>query len=148
MWPSGEIETPGCGGETRPHGGIAPQDPLRTGHRLPELGRGRHEVPRVDGDLQRVAAGAGEVAIDLLARLDGLGAVRLPAGAGERRLHPRGEDAETDGDQRPGDEDPSAMLRRQPAEAADRAEVVARLEIGARVRSGGLDLCGTATSYS
>ncbi len=83
-------------------------------------------VPRVDGDLERVAADAGEIAIDLLASLDGLGAVRLPAGAGERRLHPRGEYAQTDCDQRPGDEDPSAMLRRQPTEPADRAEVAPR----------------------
>ena len=76
----------------------------------------------MDDDLERVTTGAGEVAIDLLAGLDGLRAVRLPAGAGERGLHPRGEDAEADGDQRPGDEHPSAMLGRQPAEAPDWAE--------------------------
>ena len=81
--------------------GIAPQDPLRTGDRTPELGCARLQLPRVDHDLQRIGAGAGEVAIDLLARQDGLGAVGLPAGAGERRLHSRGEDAETDGDHAP-----------------------------------------------
>ena len=80
----------------------------------------------MDGDLKRVAANAGEIAINLLASLDGLGAVRLPPGAGECRLHPRGEDAQTDCDQRPGDEDASAMLRRQPAEPTDRAEVAHR----------------------
>ena len=104
------------------HGGIVPQDPLRTGDRLPELGRGCDEVARADDHLQRVAAGAGEVAVDLLARRDRLRAVRLPAGARERRLHARSEDAETDGDQRPGGEDPSGVLRRQAADPADWTE--------------------------
>ena len=115
-------------------GGIAPQHSLRAEHRLSELRRRRRVVPRVDRDLERVGARAGEVPIDLLSSLDGLGAARLPPGAGEGRLDPRGEDAEAHCDQRPGEEYPPAMLRSQPSEPTDRAEVARRVCVCCRHR--------------
>ena len=59
-----------------------------------KAGRVRRERRRVQHDERRGAREAVEVALDQRARLDGLRAVRLPAGAGERRLDARREDRE------------------------------------------------------
>ena len=57
-----------------------------------------------------------------------LGAVRLPSGAGERRLDLRGERRQRDGDDRPRDGDRSHVFGGEAAEPADRAD---GLQLGA-----------------
>ena len=76
----------------------------------------------MDGDLQRVGAGAAEVAFGLFADLDRLRAVGLPPGAGERRIDPRREDAEADGDNGPGDENHATVGGCETAKSPDRSE--------------------------
>ena len=64
-----------------------------------------------------------------VACLDGLGAVRLPAGPGERGLDLRREEAERDGEDRPGDRDGADVVggpAAQPADRADRLRLLGR----------------------
>ncbi len=77
---------------------------------------------RCTTDHQRVAGLPAEGAVDPVPGRDGLGAARLPAGAGERVLGPRREDAEADRDHDPGDHDEPHVPGHPVAEAADRPE--------------------------
>ncbi len=126
VWPSREIETPGRGGVTAATAGSAARTRSTRARVRRKAGAVTVRSLRVDGDLQRVGAGAGEVAVDLFAHRHRLRAVRLPAGARERGLDPRRQHAEADCDHRPGDEDRAPVGRREAAEPPDRAQVAHR----------------------
>jgi hypothetical protein len=61
-----------------------------------------------DGD-EGIAALTIEVPVDLVAGLDGLRSIGLPAPAGQRVLGARSQDAEAYGDDDPRDHDPAAV---------------------------------------
>jgi hypothetical protein len=82
----------------------------------------------VDGDLERVGAGAAEFAPELFADADRIRAGRLPAGARERRLDPRRQHPETDRDQRPGEEDAAPVGGGEAPQPSDRSQMLARVQ--------------------
>ena len=122
VWPSGETLAPG----TWPlHGGdalVPGETALDAADRPLELGCGGRHRRGVDDDGQRRARKPGEVPLDQRPGLHRLGAVRLPAGAGQGRLDLRCEGREGDGDDRPHDQNRAHVVGGEAAEPADRAD--------------------------
>ena len=137
-WRSGEIDTPARGGTTVVTAGslfslssTASQHPL-------ERGIGDGPVGRVDDDRQAVGPEPVEVPVDQLARLNGLGAGRLPAGSRQRRLDARREDPEAHRDHDPRRRD-DAEVRGGPAtEPPDGSDVCSEWPLISRPSSVGL----------
>ena len=95
---------------------ICPQCPLDRRDRRPEAGVTHGLTRGVHDNHQRRAGETCEVGLDQLPRLHRLGAVRLPAGTGERRLDLRSEEAEADRDDHPHNRDDTAVVNRPAAE--------------------------------
>ena len=110
VWRSGEIETPARGGSTLATAGSPFSFASTASQRPLEGGIGDGLVRRVNDDRQGVAPEPVEAPVDQLARLNRLGAGRLPAGSRQRCLHARREDAETHRDH-----DPRRRRRRRSA---------------------------------
>ena len=87
-----------------------------------ELGRGGRHRRGVQNNGQRGARLPGEASLDQRPCLHRLRAVRLPAGARKRRLDPRREGGERDGDDRPHGQDRARVIGGEAAEPADRAD--------------------------
>ena len=104
------------------HRGVGGEDAFDPRDGAAECRVGHGQFLRVDGDLQRVGAGAAEVGVELFADLDRFRAVGLPAGARERGLDPRRQHAEADGDHRPADEDGAAVGGGEAPEPPDRPQ--------------------------
>jgi hypothetical protein len=113
--------------------GARAQDLLDTADGEAEAAVARGEARRVDDDHQGRAREARKVPLDERARLHRLRAVRLPAGAGERGLDLRREDAERDREDRPAERHRADVVGGEAAEPADRADGLRVLE---RPRSG------------
>ena len=121
VWPSREIDTPGCGATTDFTRRSAFSTRCVEATARWKAGSRDRLVGRVHDDHQGAGGQALEVLVDRLARGDRLRARGLPARARQRRLDPRGEDAEHDGHERPGDRDRPEMGGGVAAEAADRS---------------------------
>ncbi|CAB4863562.1 unannotated protein [freshwater metagenome] len=113
----------GLGGDHRAHARIGLQRGRGLRHALLECRVGDCGGIRVHHDPERARGEALEVAIDCLARRDGLRAARLPSGSGERRLHLGREHAKADDDDEPDEADDPDVARRPAAQAPDGAEL-------------------------
>ena len=124
VWPSREIDCPGRGGDDRRS---------RAGRR-PGSARRRASAPANGGSptvcvvasarrpSARTRRGRRSCWSTVSRACDRLGAGGLPAGARERVLDPRREEAEADGDDHPRDGDEPEVRGRPAAEPADRSE--------------------------
>ena len=141
VWPSREIETPAA---------VARRVEMRESER------------RIASAFATVARKAGELVVSVaewmttigaelerppkfrwisVARLHRLGAVRLPARAGKRRLDLRREHGQRDRNHRPGDRDDPDVVCRPAAQTADRADGLRVLDRGGNDNSGCFGNC-------
>ena len=132
VWPSAEMVAPGAAAARRRRARRRRARAPRARSACAERGRGGRRGRGVDDDRQRRARAPGEAPLDQRPGLHRLGAVRLPAGAGERRLDLRGERREDEGGDRPRD-------RRSPARDRPRSRRAGR---SGRRSGGALDVEG------